>query len=332
MKSWSYRLAGIFVSVLFVYLAVRKVDFSESLRTLASVQPAILGAATLVYLTGIPVRALRWQLILRAQKPLSWREVLVPFLVGHMANNVLPARAGEIYRAHFLGRRVQMSRSGIVGSIVVERTFDGLTLIGMMLFVLVLFPQEHFLGAAAFVTGLIFIGLAISLTFYGFSADKVQRGIERGLSFLPLTLRRFIEVRLSFFLRGIRGFLKGGVITRVGLLTVLIWAIEVCAIALAVVSFGVVLPVSGYLLVYTLAALSTTLPSGPGYIGPFQYAFVLALGVFAVSRETALAVSVASQIALLGSVVVLGLAFLWRENLRAGPLPDRSEQEKADYA
>ncbi len=71
---------------------------------------------------------------------------------------------------------------------------------------------------------------------------------------------------------------------------------EISAVALVMVSFGVSLPPGGYLLVYSLAALSTMLPSGPAYIGPYQYAFVLALGFFAISSETALAVSIAAQI------------------------------------
>jgi hypothetical protein len=63
---------------------------------------------------------------------------------------------------------------------------------------------------------------------------------------------------------------------------------------------------------------------GPGYVRPFRYTFVLALGYFAVSRETALAVSVA---ALLGPVTVLGFAFLWRESVRTGQPPDLVEPE-----
>jgi uncharacterized membrane protein YbhN (UPF0104 family) len=77
------------------------------------------------------------------------------------------------------------------------------------------------------------------------------------------------------------------------------------------------LPPVGFVLVFALVALSTTLPSGPGYVGPLQYAFVLSLGTFAVSRETALAVSVATQLALLGSVTFIGLALLLKEQLRA---------------
>ncbi len=99
-------------------------------------------------------------------------------------------------------------------------------------------------------------------------------------------------------------------------------------------SFGVTLHLSGYLLVYALAALGTMLPSGPAYIGPYQYAFVLALGFFAITRETTLAISVAAQFALLGSVTVIGVVLLCREQLRTEALPGwkkpNSLEEKND--
>src|SRR5918997_4135927 len=132
MRFRPYGLAGLLVSVLFVYLAVRKVDLLESLRVLGSLDPRWLFAGMLVYLLlALPIRGLRWRLILREQKPLSLKEIMVPIYVGYMANYVLPARVGELYRAHFLGRRARMSRSGAVASIVIERTFDGLMLVAM---------------------------------------------------------------------------------------------------------------------------------------------------------------------------------------------------------
>ena len=313
-----YRIAGALVSVVFIYLAVHQTNLSEALRVLGTAQPALLAAGTLVYLSGIPVRTQRWRLILRAQRELPWRKVLVPLTVGHMANNVLPARTGELYRAHFLGRRVRMSRSGVVGSIVVERTFDGLMLVGVILLVFALFPDEGLIGVAAILTGAFFVALALGLLLYGRTAERTHRGLDRGLRLLPHKLREFIWRRLESFLHGIQGFLKTGRILEVSLYTVLIWAIEAGAIAFVVLAFGLNLPPGAYLLVFALASLSTTLPSGPGYVGPYQYAFVLSLGAFAVSREAALAVSVAAQAVLLGSVTVIGLALLWREHLISG--------------
>lgn len=321
LKTWLYRLIGIVVSVFFVYLAVRRVDLSESLDVLGTARLPVLCAATLVYLTGIPVRALRWRLILRAQKPLSLREMLVPMTVGHMANNVLPARTGELYRAHFLGRRVRTSRSGVVGSIVVERAFDGLMLVLVIALVFFMFPGERFLGVAALFTALVFLTLAAFLLFYGVREDKTHGTKDRLVRSLPGFFRERVGVRLDSFLQGVRGISTGGELLAVGGYTALIWLIEACAVALAVMAFAVPLPLAGYVLVFALLVLGTTLPAGPGYVGPYQYAFVLALGYFAVSRETALAVSVAAQVALLGSVTVIGLALLWRENLRP-PAPE----------
>lgn len=332
LKSRIYKLAGIFVSVLFLYLAVRRVDLSEALRALGTVNLAVLALATLVFLSGYPVRALRWRRILRDQKSLTVRQTLVPVFVGYMANNLLPARAGELYRAHFLGRRARMSRSGAAASIVVERAFDGLMLVVLILLVSVLFPGESFLGAAAFVTGLMFLVLAVGILLYVLLAEKTQMAVTRLLGLLPDRFEGIIGKRLKLFLQGMRGISTVGGVLEAGSYTLVIWALEISAYTLAVLAFGVTLPLAGYLLVYTLAAIGTALPSGPAYVGPYQYAFVLALGVFAVSRETALAVSIGAQVALLGSVTVIGLILLWREQLRGGPLPKQEEYREKTVA
>lgn len=308
---------------------MRQVDVFEALRALGSVRPLWLTAATFVYLASYPIRAQRWRLILRDQKPLSLGQTLVPLFVGYMANNLLPARAGELYRMHFLGRRACISRSGALASIVVERTFDGLMLGFFMLLTFLLFPEERLLGTVALVLGAIAVLLAAGIIFHVLRGGRDLGLFDRGIELLPGKLEEFVGGRLKLFSRGMRGISTAGSAAEAGVYTVVIWGLEMLAYTLAVLAFGVVLPLSGYLLVYTLAALGTALPSGPAYVGPYQYAFVLALGVFAVSRETALAVSVGAQVALLGSVTVVGLILLVREQLRGGlPAKQDRPQEK----
>jgi len=310
-------LAGIFVSGLFVYLSVRKVDLSESLQVLSSLDPRWLVAAMLVYLcVALPIRTLRWRLILRDQKLLSLKDTLVPTYVGYMANHVLPARLGELYRAHFLGRRVQMKRSGVLGSIVVERTFDGLMLVGIVLLLLFLFPQAQFIGGAALAMALVFLALAAGILFYGFTTARTNRIIDKALGLLPQKLEQLVGLRIESFLKGIRGVSTARRSLAVGLYTICAWFFEASAIALVLGSFQISLTLSGFILVYALSGLATTLPAAPGYVGPYQYAFVLSLGVSGISEETALAVSVATELTLFGSVTVIGLALLWRDQLR----------------
>ena len=219
-----------------------------------------------------------------------------------------------------------MSRSAAVGSIVAERTFDGVMLVGAILFVLFLYPEAGFLAGAALVTGFVFLALAAGIVFYGLATPGTHRSVERMVGLLPHRLQKIVAQRLMLFLEGLRSVSTTGGYLRTGVYTVLIWALEAAAISLTILSFGVVLPVGGYLLVYVMVTLGTTLPSGPGYIGPYQYAFVLALGFFAVSREEALAISVAAQFALSGSITVIGLLVLWREWLRGARVLARGQK------
>jgi hypothetical protein len=173
-----------------------------------------------------------------------------------------------------------MSRSGVVGSMVIERTFDGLTLVGLILLLFFVLPETQFLGVAALSTGMFFLALASGILIYSSTVDRTHRAIDKALETLPQKLREFANRRLNYFLKGIRGISTvGGCLEAAGY-TALIWTLEISAVALVVISFGVVLPLSGYLLVYALATLGTTLPSGPAYIGQYQYAFVLALSFF----------------------------------------------------
>ena len=45
-------------------------------------------------------------------------------LVGYLANNILPARLGELVRSHYLGDREGISRASALGTVVVERVVD----------------------------------------------------------------------------------------------------------------------------------------------------------------------------------------------------------------
>lgn len=329
LKPGLRRLASIcasaLISALFVYLAVRQVDLSESLQALRSVQPALLVFAASVFIGSYPIRALRWRRVLWEQKRLTLRQTLVPVFVGYMANNLLPARAGELYRAHFLGRYAKTSRSGAAASIVVERTFDGLMLALFILLTSLLFPVGQLVGVAALLVGVGFLILAAGILACVLFPDSAHRGLDRMLWLLPARFEKSVGERLRFFLSGIRGISTLHGVLKVGAYTAVIWGLEVSAYALMLFAFGVTLPTTGYLLLYTLVTLGTMLPSGPASIGPYQYAFVLALGVFSVSRGTALAVSIGAQLAFIGLVIVIGLILLWREQVRGYSTPARGK-------
>src|SRR5215212_3479150 len=89
--------------------------------------------ALVLYFAGVAVRTVRWQILLRPILPkTSLRKLYEVVVIGYMANDVLPARLGEVVRAFVLNRRTGVTKSAILGTIVVERIFDGITMVGFI--------------------------------------------------------------------------------------------------------------------------------------------------------------------------------------------------------
>lgn len=89
------------------------------------------------------VRALRWQLQLRAlQHPASFR-TLTNAIFGTYAMNLLFPRLGEVWRCGYVARREQMSFTLLLGSVVSDRLMDTVSVI--CLIVAVFFLQMHVL-------------------------------------------------------------------------------------------------------------------------------------------------------------------------------------------
>ena len=76
--------------------------------------------------------------------------------MGYLANNVLPARLGELVRAHYLGRRTGVSRSAILGTIVVERVVDTLVVVAIASVAILVLSVRGIVASA------VLVGLAVT--------------------------------------------------------------------------------------------------------------------------------------------------------------------------
>ncbi len=81
-----------------------------------------------------PVRTIRWRLILRDADGERFRFTPLWYAtaIGFMANNLLPARAGEVARAYVASGQLPVRFTTALGSIAVERVFDALVMLGLM--------------------------------------------------------------------------------------------------------------------------------------------------------------------------------------------------------
>src|SRR3989338_1125090 len=133
-------LIGLTVSLFFLYLVLRQIDFTALKEALLAVNYLIVLLAVAVHFIGFHLRALRWKYLLLSLKKLSVRQLFPYLAIGYMANNVLFLRLGEVVRAHVVGRAYELSRSSMLAVIFAERLYDGLSLVIFFGFLILILP------------------------------------------------------------------------------------------------------------------------------------------------------------------------------------------------
>jgi uncharacterized protein (TIRG00374 family) len=245
-------------------------------------------------------------------------------MIGTAANMVLPARAGEFIRAYFLGRRERISKTTVFATIVVERIFDGLTILLFLLLVVILTGAKDdeikymgYLGAA------FYLGVVVVLFLLYFRRDFLVRLIK---AFLPQPLAAKIVGLLDAFLEGMEVMRNVRQLFMVILLSLATWvgfALSFWPIMLAF-DFGAPVPYYAPFLVMSFAALGLTIPGAPAGIGIFQYVIVLAMRIaFTLSgaelaanfEEVAAVFSVVLHFSQAAPEVLVGLYCFLRENV-----------------
>ena len=112
----------------------------------------------------------------------------------------------------------------------------------------------------------------------------------------------------------------------ISLLSLPVWLTEAATYYIVAISFGLDQPFQVILLVTATSNLATAVPSSIGGIGPFEVVAKSTLVAFGVAGEPAAAYSFFVHImALWLPVNIMGLLFLWRENLSLSQLA-RSKQ------
>ena len=101
------------------------------------------------------------------------------------------------------------------------------------------------------------------------------------------------------------------------LLSFLAWGLEATVACIIINSFGLNLPLSAGLFVLTLTSFSTMIPSTSVLVGPYQAAYILALGLFNISKSKALAISAVHQIILILIFTIIGGLLMLKFNIKA---------------
>lgn len=305
-RIWTRGVIGIVIGVFFFWLALRQTSWQQVQTILTQANISWLILAMSFYFLDIFVRILRWRGLLWEIKKLSLNSVGIALIVGYAMNNILPARLGELFRANFAGRRYRVSRSAIAGSIVVERVLDGLVVVLSLVLGRLFLPEQAIVKSLTTIGILLFSSIFLVLWFSVERSRKINKWLAR---FPPV-----IATRINSFRQGLGGIRGAKLIVAIRL-SLVIWLLEGIALWAVLQSVNVSLNWQQMLSVVGIVSLSTLLPSAPGFVGTYQYAYALVVSLFGYDSAQGVAAATATQIFLLGSLTLIGLGLYSSVNL-----------------
>jgi uncharacterized protein (TIRG00374 family) len=285
-------VAGLVITVVFAYLAVRHVDLGAAWHAFRNSNAWWFLPSLGMLGVAVFVRAIRWRYLFDPVSRPSVGSVLSAYLVGQFFNNIMPLRAGEAARVIAVSRRSGTSRAQAAATILIERVFDVLCLL-VLLFVLVPWlPPVTWLRAAAVVAIVVAGGLAALIVALFVFGDRPLRLLLLPLRLVPTFPQQRVTEAAGNLARGLgslRGLRSGAVAI---CLTALSWVVLGISFWLLALAFD--LPHSPLLgiLVVVATNVAQILPSTPAAVGVFEAATLVALASYDVPRATALSYAV----------------------------------------
>ena len=295
-------IVGLACTLFFLAVAFYRVELGAVSAALAAANPFWIGAGMLIYAVNLTLRAWRWRVILRPVAAIPYPRVARALLVGYGLNAIMPARLGELFRAEFFKKTFGLSRVWGLTSIVIERLFDGITVVCCL--------GVGLLSAAAARpnAGLLFNVLMIGSVLFGavllaalyLSGSIMSRIVERfpGLSAQMAMVQQGFEI------------LRTWRTLEVVAITIILYVPDALALWFLVKAVGLTLGFSDTLVLLGAASLSTLVPSGPAFLGTLQFAYALAIEFAGGARAIGIAAATLAQLCLLLPLALIAAGIL----------------------
>ena len=334
-RNWKFLL-GVLISILFLYLALSGLKFDKVWETLQNANYIWLIPGVAMYFLAVWVRTWRWHYLLRPLKNISTKTMFPIVAIGYMGNNIYPARAGEILRAIVLKRKEGVPISASLATIIVERIFDGVVMLG---FVFLNLPELAKLttdsgfvgniqtlavwGAVAFIGALLVFLLA---AMFPKTAEKWARFFINNL--VPKKWQEKIGDFTFRFLSGLESLRSPWEALMIFFTSTIIWLLETGKYWFVMHAFPFEVSFFALMLMNGIVNLATTIPSAPGYVGTFDAPGIALLKAYNVPGAIAAGYTLVLHVALWVPITALGAYYFIREGLKwTGEYPEAEENK-----
>ncbi len=319
---WWQGTLAILVSAGFLYWALKGIHPRDVLAELKRVHFWPLMACVVVATSTFVLRVFRWRLLLRGDdgQPLPPAPLWHAIAIGFMANNVLPFRAGELLRGIAITRLTRTRFTAAASSIAVERLFDGVALVCVLIAGLLLsgLPSNTTVGGVritsialaaggTFAAGLLLAGLVVAF----------PRPAERII--LKLVPFPRLAHKLVAMIEGVRHGLSvlrsPARALAVYLWSLAVWLTSAASFFIAFKAFDIPVDFAGAMLMQGILAFAITAPTAPGYVGIFEGAIKASLLLYNIPEQVAVTYALVYHATTFVPITLLGAWSMARTGL-----------------
>lgn len=331
---------GVSLVLMVVLLAffLWNVDFEETMHGLAQANPWLIALACILALFSYWARTIRWMLILRPVARVRHSSALLATAVGYAAITLLPARMGDIIRPVLLAKRDRFPVSASLASILTERVFDLWTVVLFFMIFLIWPPSMASLDAAAesnlqllrtsgYVVGVgLVLATAMLLGLFRYQERFVRILTTPFARFAPTWQEPFANF-LNHFLDGLRVLQRPRDLLVTATASCVLWYIIYWQIKVALLAFGLDMPLRVAYFLVTLTVLGLAIPT-PGGVGGFHKATQYGLTTFfAVELNLATAFAIVYHAICFLPITIIGLFCLPLVGMKLSDVRDAGSDE-----
>lgn len=319
---------GLIISSIFLAILISQIDFEEMISSLRDANYIYILPGICIYFASLYLRSIRWKYLLSPFGSTTTLRLYPVLLVGYLANNVLPLRAGEFVRSYFLAKREKMSSATGLATVLVERVFDGLTLIIFLVFGSLFLPLSPLVSNLSETVNLPpqaiialvvspFITVLLLIIFLAINPNAFISITQKLILLLPKKFESSLNPLIKRFVNGFTGMNSPKRLFWVFCLSIPVWIAEAYMYLIIGYGFGIdsFFPdIWQYwlamLVVVSVSNLATSIPSSQGSVGPFEVFATIALVYLGVSNGVASAYVIILHLSLLLPVIIAGIAYM----------------------
>jgi glycosyltransferase 2 family protein len=322
-RRWRSRSVWIAAAIGLATLAwvLHDLDYDRLLGVVATADPAYLALVPIAIIGEQWARASKWRQLLYSLKPIGTAGLFGTLMASYFANLVVPG-ISPVARAWLVARREDLKVTAVLATVAIERLIGGIVLTALvpltLAVVVVPGPSGLVQNALIWTAGVsftLFALLLIALAGYRMQVISRSGSLAWLVRRLPPRVGTFIEKLARAFAEGIVwpkessrrfGIVLASITMKLIAATQLMWA------GLAV---DVHLPPADYLFLLVFLGLLHAFSISARMLGGFTIGAVIALGLFGMPKEQALAMALIVQGSSLLTVASLGGIVLWLQGI-----------------